>query len=65
MRDLNDRRHPVHHNDLVAPQPDIGYLVTGPTGRDAVVDTYRGFSGPSNFGGGHTRKRVVVARELL
>jgi hypothetical protein len=37
----------------VGVEPDEGYLVTGPTGGFAVVDTYRGFSGPGNFGGGH------------
>ena len=37
----------------VGVQPDEGYLVTGPTDGLAVVDTYRGFSGPGNFGGGH------------
>jgi hypothetical protein len=37
----------------VGVQPDKGYLVTGPTDGNAVVDTYRGFSGPGNFGGGH------------
>jgi hypothetical protein len=36
----------------VGVEADKGYLVTGPTGGDAVVDAYRGFSGPSNFGGG-------------
>jgi hypothetical protein len=36
----------------VGVESDKGYLVTGPTDGDAVVGTYRGFSGPSNFGGG-------------